>query len=74
MDFHEDMARLSETELDSALRRDFAERYRKLIGVPPEYRGTFREGLERIRDGGGMPIPDLIEILRRQHSPLHSEK
>lgn len=75
MDFHEDLAELAESDTDAATRRDFAETYRKLIGVHPTQRTTFREGLERVRDGGGMPIADLIDVLRRRYaSSVHSEK
>jgi hypothetical protein len=75
MDFHEDLAELFEAETDAARRRDFAETYQRLIGVYPTERHTFREGLERVRDGGGMPIPDMIAALRRDyHARLHSEK
>lgn len=71
MDFHEDLAEFFETEPHAELRRDFAERYRKLIGVYPDQRQTFREGLERVRDGGGMRIADMIATLRRNHHTLH---
>ncbi len=74
MDFHEDMALLFESEPDRELRRDFAERYRTLIGVSPERRDTFRAGLERIRDVGGMPIADLRDAVRRHRPASHSEK
>lgn len=46
-----------------ALRRSFAERYRRLIGVDPSRRQEFRSALERIRAGGRMPVQDVLEVL-----------
>jgi hypothetical protein len=75
MDFHEDLAELFETEPDALLRREFAERYRSLIGVYPTQRHIFREGLERVRELGGTPVASMIEALRRAYgAAIHSEK
>lgn len=75
MDFHEDLATLSESEPVPSVRRELAETYHRLIGVYPHERDAFRGGLERVRDGGGMPVADLIILVRRRaRGALHSEK
>lgn len=48
------------------LRSAFAEKYRTAVGVHPDQREEFREALLRVRDGGGMPVADLIEALNRR--------
>ena len=48
------------------LRSAFAERYRTAVGVNPNQRAEFREALLRVRDGGGMPVVDVIEALNRR--------
>ena len=48
------------------LRSAFAEKYRTAVGVHPNQRDEFREALLRVRDGGGMPVADVIDILNRR--------
>jgi hypothetical protein len=48
------------------LRSAFAEKYRAAVGVHPDQREEFREALRRVRDGGGMPIADVIDVLNRR--------
>lgn len=68
MDRHADLAGRYEFASSPALRRLFGERYRRLIGVYPEYRETFRSALERVRNGGGMSVKEVIEVLQSPHS------
>ena len=63
---HEDVAEIFEAATIQSDRQEFAEAYRRLVGVHPEQRHEFGEALERIRDGGGLPVADLIEILNRR--------
>jgi hypothetical protein len=70
MELHEDLAALAEEETDEALRRTFAERYRRLVGILPHQRKEFRRGLERIEAGSGMPVGDLVALFRRGYEPL----
>jgi hypothetical protein len=75
MDAHEDLAALATSETNEMIHREFADRYRSLIGVFPHERELLRQGLEHVRDGGGMAVADLIDAIRRDtHSALHSEK
>ncbi len=48
------------------LRSAFAEKYRTAVGVHPDQREEFREALVRVREGGGMPVADLIDVLNRR--------
>lgn len=66
MAVHEDVAEFYENETISADRKYFADAYRRLVGVHPDQRHEFHEALERIRDGGGLPVADLIDILNRR--------
>lgn len=63
---HEDMAEFFDNETVPTERQQFAESYRRLVGVHPENRHEFRDALERIRDGGGMPVDDLLEEFNRR--------
>ncbi len=63
---HEDVAEIFDTETVPTERQQFAESYRRLVGVHPDDRHEFRQALERIRDGGGMPVDDLIEAFNRR--------
>jgi hypothetical protein len=63
LDLHADLAELHDTETCPRLRRSFADKYRKVIGVFPHQREALRAGLERIRDGGKMSVNDLIAAL-----------
>ena len=67
MEFHADLADLWETETCPTLRQQFAEQYRRLIGVHPAQRELFRSALQGIRDGGGRPVDDLAAILGRDY-------
>ena len=68
MNLHRGLAERAETDPSPSLRAQFAERYRELIGVAPNVRGEFRAALERIDTGGGMPVQDVIDLLRMRHS------
>jgi len=59
---HEDVAEFFDSETIPAERHRFAESYRRLVGVHPENRHEFRQSLERICDGGGLPVDDLIAV------------
>ena len=59
---HEDVAEVFDSETVPAERQQFAESYRRLVGVHPADRHEFRQALERIRDGGGLPVGDLIAV------------
>ncbi len=48
------------------LRSAFAEKYRTVVGVHPDQREEFRDALILVRDGGGMPVADVIDVLNRQ--------
>ena len=63
---HEDVAEIYEAATIASDRQKFAEAYRRLVGVHPEQRQEFCEALGRIRDGGGLPVQDLIEMLNRR--------
>ena len=63
---HEDVAEFFDNETVPVERQQFAESYRRLVGVHPDDRHEFRQTLERIRDGGGMPVGDLIEEFNRR--------
>ena len=62
----EDVAEIYEAATIAEDRQKFAEAYRRLVGIHPENRQEFCEALERIRDGGGLPVQDLIDILNRR--------
>lgn len=64
MDLHRGLAERSEAEPSPHLQAVFAGRYREIIGVPPERRTEFREALERVRDGGGMDVQDVLDLIR----------
>ena len=48
------------------LRSAFAQKYRTAVGVHPNQRDEFREALILVRDGGGMPVADVIDVLNRR--------
>lgn len=64
MNLHEGLARAWERMPAQSLRDDFAARYRELIGVLPGQRDEFRAALERAREGGGMSVQDIVDLLR----------
>lgn len=64
MNLHEGLAERAIRERSGSLRTEYAGRYRELIGVSPEQRAEFRAALERVRDGGGMGVQDVIDLLR----------
>ena len=68
MDLFEDFADLHDTEATPQMRRYYAERYRKLIGVHPHQRHELREALRRIVDGGGSAVNDVSDLIRRDHA------
>ena len=63
---HEDVAEFFADATVPAEREQFAASYRRLVGVHPDDRHEFREALERIRDGGGMPVNDLVSTFNRR--------
>ena len=63
---HEDVAEIFEAATIQTDRQQFAEAYRRLVGVHPQQRQEFREALERIQDGGGLPVAVLFDILNRR--------
>ena len=66
VDAHEDLAVFYDQEASAYLRSVFAEKYRTAVGVHPDRRDEFREALLRVRDGGGMPVADVIDVLKRR--------
>ena len=66
LDVHEDVAEFYDQETLPEYRKRFAESYRRLVGVHPARRDEFRDALIRIRDGGGMPVKLLMEVLNRR--------
>jgi hypothetical protein len=64
LDLYEDLAGLHAEETCHLLKARFAERYRELIGVHPDRRDELREAMERVRDGGGAEVADVIDGLR----------
>ena len=67
IDLFEDLAILVEEEPCLAIRKEMANRYRKLIGVWPTQRDAFRMGLEHVRAAGGISPGDLAEQIERDH-------
>ena len=63
MDLVEDLAELASESPVAAIRQRSSDRYRSLVGILPEHRQEFREGLERIRAGGGMAPDDLAQLI-----------
>ena len=66
-DLFEDLADLHDTEESPRLRQQFAERYRRLIGVHPDLRAEFRTALHNILNDGGGAVDDVIELIHRDH-------
>ena len=66
LDANSDIAEFYDEETIPMYRQKFADAYRHLIGVHPADRHEFREALIGIRDGGGRPVADLIEMLNRR--------
>lgn len=60
---NEDVARWAESIVPDLLRPGFAERYRELVGVTPEKRHELKAALERICDGGGGDVRDVLGLL-----------
>jgi hypothetical protein len=67
MKLHRGLAERWEAEASPSLRAEYAKRYRELIGVEPNLRDEFHAALERIEAGGGMPVADVIDLLRMRH-------
>ena len=61
---HEGLAERCEREQSPSLRSEYARRYRTVIGVLPEQRQEFRLAMERVRDGGGMSVQDVLDLMR----------
>ena len=59
-------AEMANELLSTDLRTAFADKYRRAVGVHPDRRDEFRAALLCIRDGGGMPVADVIDVLNRQ--------
>ena len=66
LDVHEDVAEFYDQETLPEYRQRFAESYRRLVGVHPALRNEFREALIRVRNGGGMPVADVMDVLNRR--------
>lgn len=64
-DIATDFLELWQTETCPALRQHFAQQYRRMVGVDPSRHDEFRQALERIRDGGGMPVAHLMTAFNR---------
>lgn len=68
IELFEDLAELHDTEPSVRLRAEFAERYRRGVGVYPALRQEFKAAMERIVAGvGNRPIADIIESLESRH-------
>jgi hypothetical protein len=67
MDLFEDFADLHDTEPTPQMRRYYAHRYRELIGVHPDQRQELREALQRVVNGGGSAVNDVIDLIRRAY-------
>lgn len=61
---HEQVARWCEQETSAMLRQQFAQSYRELVGVDPAQRHELRAALERVAQGGGMPVDDVLAGFR----------
>lgn len=61
---HEIFAQAWERMPAQSLREEYAARYRELIGVHPEDRGEFREAMERVKEGGGMSVQDVVDLIQ----------
>jgi hypothetical protein len=70
MNLHRALAERFDTERDPSLRQRFAERYRELIGVYPGERERFRAALDRVNEGGGATVQDVIDRIRSQSNRL----
>lgn len=66
IDLHEELAELYEAEACPQLRRQFAELYRRLIGVYPEQRRELQEAMGQILAGGGASVDNVLALLRRR--------
>ncbi len=66
LDAHEGLAVFHDQEETDYLRSVFAEKYQTAVGVHPDQREEFRDALIRVRDGGGMPVADVIDVLNRR--------
>ncbi len=53
-------------ETATKIREIYAKWYRGLTGIHPDDRDEFREALIHVRDGGGVPVKDLIERFNRR--------
>ena len=66
IDLFEDLARLYEEEPKAVARADFAARYRNILGIHPQHRSTFQQGLQAILGGNGKFVQELIRELEPQ--------
>ena len=66
LDANDDVAEFYDSETLPQYRQKFADAYRRLVGVHTADRHEFREALIGIRDGGGRPVADLIELFNRR--------
>ena len=66
LDAQDDVDEFYDLETLQEYRQKFADAYRHLVGVHPADRHEFREALISIRDGGGMPVANLIEVFNRR--------
>jgi len=60
-----------ERETSERVCQAYVSLHRKLVGVHPAQREEFRAALNRICDGGGMLVEDLIDTLRRKWIDLY---
>ena len=65
-EFATDFLKLWLTETCPALKKHFAEQYRRVVGVHPSKHNEFKQGLERIRASGGMSVADLVASCNRR--------
>ena len=66
LDANSDIAEFYESETITRYRESYANSYRRIVGIHPADRDEFREALIHIRDGGGVPVAEVIDILNRQ--------
>ncbi len=66
LDANEEVAECFDSEDVPVYRQRYADAYRRLVGVHPAHRHEFREAMLRARDGGGMPVADVIDVFNRR--------
>lgn len=64
LELYDDLAALHDEETCPRMRQLYAQRFRELVGVHPDQRDEFQQALERIRDGGGVPVQDVVDGLQ----------